>query len=866
MPAPTYTNDQVAHFRHCVRIESALQSYKTLHVSFYPSEYDNMGVLDAMSFDEQATMTPDYDSSIFWLYPGLEGDPEGVSYLATSISISGQNSATDMCYNVFRNSNSQAAVLPRQNNSFTLSEQWYIVWQGGDLFSIHSATDNMCLTANENDNIVNFSEYAGQRGQWWRLMTQYSPEGGVFNIAPGLDTSQSIQSLTSSNGAFATIGASSQKAAHPAMVLELVNQLRSPTSLVGDIMSDISFPTNREETRWDRAEVLDDDTHRIIFEQGGRKTPKMLVLRNGSWLPQGNALVTTSGLGGRFTAQRYKYNTSSVNWLLSSFDGENRLGEFPTAQPYGSDSTDPTRAWFMLPANLYDDTLPTPFDMRLVLNDGGTTQVELSASQALPVADSTSFNIKPKFVCEHSQYVVVAKLKYRVDGVWGDWSQVFEPGSGNVQTCSEAPFAKLGGGPAWIPNAFRADDITGEGISQPISFGPLFGYSGGADADAAMLSVSITPIRYGEWTGYPQLPYEGRTITQDVILGRHITASISSASVDQNGIHLTLSTSGVSGPWTAHIESITLPGTSFGETLEYLDHPVDIQVSSGQSQITIPFTELCRIDATLLASSSASLQVRMSVRTDIANVGMTLSGSITSSLRRYYYSSLIYNIWGGYVENFYTPSLSYYAEKGFQRLHSERGDRFVPAPYVSRGGGIQLVNHSGEFIRTSDGTAQSPLGVVFLKDGNNSWYFCIQMAIQDSHKVAAIFRNREQITEIIPLQGNFSGSFSAQNDATVLRRLHGRRSIVGSMGGQASSVQFTGTIFRDQLADIPAPPSGFEYRTDIQALYEISPDEKLIMRTPYGTEYLVSLIGIDSPRDSADLANVTLNLVEVEDA
>jgi hypothetical protein len=185
---------------------------------------------------------------------------------------------------------------------------------------------------------------------------------------------------------------------------------------------------------------------------------------------------------------------------------------------------------------------------------------------------------------------------------------------------------------------------------------------------------------------------------------------------------------------------------------------------------------------------------------------------------------------------------------------------------VSLGGGIQLVNHSGEFIRSADGTAQSPIGVVFLKDGNNNWYFCIQMAIQASRKVGAIFRNRGQKTEIIPLQGNFSGSFSAQSDATVLRRLHGRRSIVGSIGGQVSSIQFTGTIFRDQLADIPTPPSGFEYRTDIQALYEISPDEKLIMRTPYGTEYLVSLIGIDSPRDSVDLANITLNLVEVEDA
>ena len=81
----------------------------------------------------------------------------------------------------------------------------------------------------------------------------------------------------------------------------------------------------------------------------------------------------------------------------------------------------------------------------------------------------------------------------------------------------------------------------------------------------------------------------------------------------------------------------------------------------------------------------------------------------------------------------------------------------------------------------------------------------------------------------------------------------------------AGTLKFTGTIFKGQIdSTIPSPQAPFSLRQDIQVLYEIPASESVILRMPTGNEYLVRLIGISSPRDEAESANVTLTLIEVE--
>lgn len=880
---PDYEHSQVAHFRHCVRIESVAEAYRTLHATVYPSSYNNLAIIESLTFDEASSAGHQYDGTLFWIYPGRPEDPEGCCYIASTISIANQTNSRQLCHNIFRASSSQAQCYMRADNDWSTSEQWYIVARGDGEFSIHAAGDDACLTANLSGGIASFSTYDGSANQRWRLMTQYSPMGGVFHVAPSLDDSQAMQCLTDSNMAFASIGSSSQKGTHSALVSEFVNQLESPTSLVGSFATDISYPINRAETKWNRSNIFDSTSKRIQFATGDRKLSSSLGTRNGAWMPEGDGggLITTTGLGGTFKAQKWLYPVSGTPLALSSYDGENRLGGFPTGQTSTSDPMDQTQHWWMLPANLYDDALPVPYDVRIRIRDSGNTFYDLTSTQSLPIDDDITCSLYPAFRCDHGQFRIIFRLKYLVDGVWEGWDRVLEPSNGNISSTSAAPYALLGGGPGWIPNAWSWDTSQGYDTTAPAEVtGGIF--DGHDDATACLISMSVTPMRYGAFTGQPPLPYEGRTITTDAIVSRHVTASLSSAAVTRNGIEFGLAVDGVSGAsdFTTHVTSISVSHSGDFTSHEYLDHAVDCEMGGqtvGRYDATIPFTELCAMDTFLLSSSvdTSHVVISGSVRTQFGDTGFSVShafGSGFTSLR-YPSTQTISNPWLGEVEDLYSPQGDFYARFGFLTLASERGTRIVPVSRMTGANSVPVLNRAGSYVG-SDSDVTSQIGVAIIQSGS-SWGYCVVSGVQHPyHQIPCIFRRRDEgestdRMEVIPLQGNVSTSFSAKNDVTVRRRLGGRRSVVGTLGGQQSELQFTGAIFRDQLSEVEGLPSSMGstrviMRQDIQVLYEISPDETLILRTAHGTAYAVRLVSIDSPRDKADLANVTLSFVEVE--
>jgi len=865
MPLNPFSDDYVAHLRHCVRIESKIERYRMLHGTIQTQ--GTSGTIDALTWDEISALGLQYDGTWFWLYPSATS-PSGTSgahHIASAMAMAGQSDSTDVCHNIVAGLSGVSFAL-RTNNSFDAAEMWFIQPEGDDYFTIMSSNGGVLTTSSSG--VISLTAWTGQDDQLWRIMTEYQPIGGCFATSPALDESQSIQSLTTTPMSYALIGSSAQKAAHVAMSSEVIEQITSPTNLTGQLMTGLAYPTSRSEDRWNRVELYDEETKRVQFEQGGRL--RLTGTRNGALRPvySEGGLLSVSGIAGRYRSQSWDYNSIGSSLCLSSSDGERSLGAFPTFQDAASDPTDPTQAWFMMPQNMYDATLPVPYDLTCDLMAGSTPVARLTQSQALPVADDQSFLLRPTFICDGERYLVTVRVRYLVDGVWSDVVDVLQPTNSNLDACSAAPFAKFDGSPAWIPNAFAyswpGQWAGRDGISQDISVSGLF--DGHDDADACQLTLSVTAMRYGEFTGLPPVPYEGRTASASYILGRNTSVSLGDATVEHDGIHIPVTTTG-NDVASIHLDSLKLSSGTLPPT--YSEH---LQAEGFTSDadggvIVIPFTALRLIDSALMSASSATISVTGEARTSFSSISISSSVLLTSSLSSQ--NIPVYaTAWGGIVSAFYSSLGDYYPEEAYQVLEGERGRRYAAMESLT-GYGVPIITRTGSYLDDSSSRLDTAM-VIGTMDG--AWCYTLISRPQPARPVAAIYRRirdtrSSEHIEVIPMQGNLSVSLSADNDATSARRLGGRYAIVGTTGGQEGSLKFSGTIFKGQLdatISVPSRPDPFVIRQDIQALYEIPASESVILRMTTGTEYLVRVIGVSSPRDVAESANVTLNLIEVE--
>lgn len=863
MPLSPFTDDQVAHLRHCVRIESKIESYRMLHGTIQTQ--GTSGTIDALTWDEITARALPYDGTWFWIYPAAT-NPSGTSgahNIATAMCMAGQSDSTDVCHNMVVSGSSVAFSL-RSNNAFTDSEAWFVQPESDEWFTIASANGGVLTAASSG--VVSLTAWTGQDNQMWRIMDEYPPVGGCFATSPALDESQSIQSLTTTPMSYALIGSSAQKTAHVAMSSEVIEQITSPTNLTGQLMTGLAYPTSMSEDKWNRVELYDEETMRVQFEQGGRL--RLTGTRNGALLPvfESGGLLSVSGVAGIYRSQSWTYNTSDPTLRLSSSDGERSLGAFPTFQAASSDPTEPTQNWYMLPQNLYDPTLPTPYDITCDLLDSSNNVTRLTQSQALPVAENETFRLRPTFVCDASRYLVTIRMRYLVGGVWSDVVDVIQPTNSNLEGCSEAPLAKWDGAPGWIPNAY-AHSWPGQwagrdGISQDITMSGLF--DGHTDADACQLTLSITAMRYGAFTGLPPVPYEGRTASATYVIGRYTSVTLGSATIESDGIHIPVTTTG-NEVTSIHLDSLAL--SSGGTPPTYTEHlqAEGFTTDAAGGVIVIPFTALKLIDSPLMSASSATLFVSAEARTSFSSLSISSAISLTSSLVSEASPSMRAHAWGGYVRPF-MGSVDYSPQILYQVAEGERGRRYVAMPYVT-GYGAPFITRTGSYL--DDVSTQLDTAMVIgTLDGNPC--FSLITRPQPTRPVAAIYRyvedtGTQQHIEVIPMQGNLSTSLSADNDAVSARRLGGRYGLVGSTGGQAGTLKFSGTMFKGQIdSTIPSPQAPFSLRQDIQALYEIPASESVILRMPTGTEYLVRVLGVSSPRDEAESANITLTLIEVE--
>jgi len=864
MPLNPYEHEKVAHFRHCVRLESKAQDYRFLHATI--ESQGTSGTIDALTWDEISARGLQYDGTWFWIYPAASspGITEGAHYIASAMCMQDQMDTKQCCHNITAAHDPGVEFSLRADNLFDNNEIFFIVNDPDDpdFFTIASWGGGGVLTADIDTGAISLEADTGADNQLWHIKMSYPPIGGCFVTAPELDESQCIQSLTTSPMSYALIGASAQKSAHVALSSEFIERIESPTSLVGNPVTDLAFPVTLAEEKWDRVQVYDEETRRVQFEQGGRPTR----VGDRALIPYyaGGGLASLEGVAGTYRSQAWGYNTAGVAWQLSSSDGERDLGAYPTFQDAGPDVT---QNWFMLPQNLYDPTLPVPYDITSDLIDDNGATMRLSSTQALPVDDDAHFRLRPTFICDADQFLVTVRVRYLVRGIWSEVDQVIQPLNKNAAQCSLAPLAKFDGSPAWIPNAWRhawPGQWDGrDGISQDISISDLF--DGHDDADACQLTLSVTAMRYGSFTNLPPVPYEGRTASASYIIGRHTEVTLGDATLDGDGIHIPVTSTG-NEVTSIHLDSLVLASDGFPTTYAHYLAPGGFDASPVGAEILVPFTALKLIDDDLMSSSSTTIIVSGEARTSYATIEFEDYGTITSSLISQTSLHVTGGAWGGMLTNWIVPGHTYVPSALYQILEGERGRRYVPVDQIP-GSAFPIITRSGSYLADASGPIENAMAIGTY-DGQAC--YTIIKRWPPLRPIAALYRRvrdeeYSEHIEVIPLQGNLSASISADNDAVSARRLGGRYNIVGGTGGQEGSLKFTGTIFRGQIdSTIPSPEEPFSLRQDIQALYEISASESVILRMPTGTEYLVRVLGVSSPRDVAESANITIDLIEVE--
>ena len=858
MPAPSHTQDTIAHLRHCVQIESATGSYQVLRA---PMLTETGGIVEVVS---QGSISDDYEGTKFWIYPATSDDaPAGAHCIATTLCKRGGSNA--VYHNLHWNGSS--IDFDVDTDPFETESDWWYIIPSGDYFTIQSVVDGLFWTVV--DGSITLSAYPGYDDdtQRWRMMSQYSPSGGVFNVSTSLDVSQSVMSLTSSDMGAASIGASSQRTAHTVLSAEFIELLsQSNNRYQGYKQMDLAFPVDRSETRWNRLEFLDDDTKRGQFEQRGPLRLDTFSTRVCSLRPSENMVAILPSLVGRFTGQRLRYNTStSSDFSLSSYDGENRLGAFPTWQTSSMDPTDGTQAWMMLPQNFFDSALPTPMDLGCELIASGRAY-ELADTQTLPVPDDTTdMALRPRFDCDASEYLVTAKLRFLTDGVWSDVVTVLQPWNANYSVCSHAPYAKITGGPAWIPNAWPSSDSS-RSITQDINTGALF-YDH-QDASACQVILSVSAMRYGSAEGVPPVPYEGRTVSRTFTIGRHVSVSLGDSTLDQDGIHLDISVSGATSYDVSIAKILFVNGAN---------DPESILQPEGVIGSDIAFSDLTSITHALMIGdpSSAQLVVTGFVDSHFGTLPFSGATTLSSSLTQARVGAT-WSAWGGMAYDQFSSLGNFSAYAGFQIVESEQGRRYAPIKkiYVPRSG-IPYAARCGTYLGDDETTDPECAVVIWDVDFGSRYQYEIITSQSRPNLAAALYRRVHGISgtsvhehiEIIPLRGNLSGSMSVKNDLAVARRIGGRRYVAGSLRGQEPSLKFTGTIYADALDTVtPAPRSNdpLVIKTDIQTLMSIDASETLLLRTTWGTEHLVRIAGVDAPRDIASAANLTIDLIEVE--
>lgn len=883
--------DLVSHFRHCGRLKSAATNQGDMYLTGNMS--GNLWTGDI----SVKPLTADDDhpgfNQAFWLYSdylAAGADPgtavwDGDTYIASANYFTTEGSAPGSLYyhNLYSTMSSGARVYMRlTGNSFSpTAEAFNVVGNSDGTFIIYARDQTLCLTAGSSasdtlssQNVSLYMvEYSGMKNQHWTL-EDLDNLTGIYQLAPILNSSFAIASPGQSDSNSARLGIISYDNSDITatwITMFETGDMFSPT------INSIPFYYSADGSArvWMDANYSD-EIPKPIFQT--RTSASTTWGGENIWYRGKLSSPSLTTLQGSYYGRRYLINLSA----LSTKAGDQQLDSLVWGDTESSSTlaTNYPQYWLKLPQNLYDPTLPQPYDIQLWMWDY-TDSVERQITSLDEIDPTHDIRLCPRFICDATAYVVT--LRISADDDSSDWSVILSPTNGARWTgLGTAPFATPGVGEAWAPNAF-AESVDDDGyVHLGTNFEFPYGlWTTGMPSGPLRLSVTVRAFAYGEQLNdIPWLPYQGRSSTSEFRIGKRYLPTLSAPSIDEKNLVLTW---GGAEYTSIHSETDIIrikqanvtwtdPGTSDVHTENILLDAYDCKVKNN-NKISIPLTALNADVAisviralassetvTLLASSEMYLVSKYGT-VPLSLSDMTLGMKSGSTPR--YASHTPYRYWTEY--NAIGTNIS--LVRSYQRVNTERGPRLVEMYVKATDSARRIAVWADGTYFTLNESVRNAL--LFAKDllFQDQLYYSVMIDSQAiTNPVASLsWQTSDKVVHIMLLEGNLSFSYGRQRDVSSAIRRGARRYVAASSGTEMPSLKFSGTVYKDQLQNWSTTASeAYALHESIGDLYRIPDDTTVMLRTSYGTTYSVIITSIESPRSQSNLAQVTINMLEVE--
>lgn len=858
--------DTILHMRLLTTIENASSS--STHLGFVDSG-------DHVNFSLTAAAASSLTDDHIWLYQREAGGP---TYIATMIS--SDSSWTDYVHNVRVSGGALASVSVRGSNSWSIDEQWQLIkseTSSSRFLIYHPATDSLLrYRPVEGDVALVPRTSSPDTSSYWQIGTAWStspslgyerPLSGIYEAIPGLDQTQRMVAQSERNEDLLAVGAAYSGTNASAFVIPHLRIMNASYTLVDK--TQIGYPTSgtywsgsQTQRQWAWLWVNDDGE--LAQSLGG---PAGVSGASGgtpvkpTWwtIPDHVSAGQVSMPAGRFLGTQLQMKLEQKT-LAPASSGQGigpRIAAVPLEHPY-DDPYDEALAWALVPTNLVDPGMTSPHNLSISIITRGGDEIPLGPSQVLPYEGDDAVAVRLRCISSTDAVVAGVRLQYLESGQWGALLSAHEP-DGNLSTLQQPPFSLPDGRSAWAPNAFVGDDRDEEGRCALTYDIPLPYRALARDgATACRIVASIAAFSYASYDGLPGLPYVSRTITTTAIVRPSIRLDVynpMTSVVRADGLHLGLrfavGTAWAGGEMSVEIDSITTsdgvehmaPGGFVGTIYEPL-----------YDEIVIPWTHISEPNRAFMTGDGV-LEIRGRMVVDFGTSDIHCVIMSSTELDEYDPTGAD---GPGWCKTFSTSS-PHILTAAYQRAHTERGTRYVPAADDSAGGKI-IAHHAGAYYGGEEIVDNQ--GLLIWSNGDGAEWTLVS-SLPTPQPCSALLVYRAGGAYMVPLRGNVSSSFTATRDHATIRHLGARDSRVEGTGGVATDLQFSGTTYAEAADMLGEPPSTVSLRTDIEALFEIDADTPCLLRTAWGTAHWVRVVSVDAPRSTAGAADITLGMIEV---
>lgn len=885
------TPDQACHFRHCVRLYSEATDQGLMYLTSEVTGSSPSVVASGRVFVGHATT--DCWNQHWWLLTDRPGsnDAPGVGYLCDTFTSTNTTYDTTKFHAVA--CAAQAGANPAADhtvpNSYGALQQWEFVEDGGALV-IRKPGTSLCLTAGSSPNNsigassvqCSLTTYGGYANQKWNLMEPSLPTN-VYQISPAMDPALAI----------ATPGQISQDDAP--LGIESYDETDPSATWMGWYQSDGTHGYGVSLISWTRYDSPGQKALAGISDSGSASGVKLLqkvrpvpTAPNAQFDPVANVapypqrqlrdaaykVATMSGSGAYFAHQ---FSTSAAaTRAVSSSDGTLPVAASPYAQALvaSMEQSNAPQFLYTLPRNFHNPGLPTPYDLQLVCRDVWTDEEwTLGPTDEMPL--SSSIQITPRFICDWDAFSVICRIRFRSpsETTWGEWHQVETPINGNAIAIRQTPWLIPDGPEAWVPNAW-AGDVDDEGyrsLTQPINLSSIMYSHAG---QIMQISVTVKAFEYRASYRYPWAPYTGSGATFTSIIAARPTITPSSTWISEDGLHISYGSSQLLGSGH-HLRMTSLRAAQSGTSWrrEMLADPYDMPVHTQIGELVVPMSAF---DGDSILDIVEKLQSRTSLMLSITGRLVTQYGSqpFSSSLTLTMESgssvlptsATSRQQLGQWMTIMYAWSSSgYHWTTSYQLLASENRSSMMPLTSYVDGSATRIARHMvGQSLTI---TPSSQTSLIFMRNSSNLLgYRVIRETRYETRPIASLsWVDTRGVVHLIPVQGDLSFSYSSSKRIESAQRLGSHKFISGSWGGSTPSLKFSGVIFRDELSHITMPTTtNLVFEQDVSALYRIPADVDALFRTTYGTGYLVRIVRVDAPRTVSGMAQVSIEMMEVE--